>query len=141
VAVRTGSTTTTRLSSAAALWRIQRCMTGRAAAGFAPKRRGSRPGDVVVGAGRRVAAERLVVGRHRARRAERGVGVVVAGPDAAAGEFAERVSGLVRPLAAAKHRHRVRVVGDERPEFVLDAVERLRSGGLDRFVALPDQGV
>jgi hypothetical protein len=96
-------------------------------------------GDVVVGRRRGVAAEGVVVGRHRRGHTEGGVGVVVLGAEAAAGEFAKCVGGFNGLLATAHDRH---VVGVDRTR-VLDGLGRPVEGVVpcrpNEFAVLPDE--
>lgn len=96
-------------------------------------------GDVVVGAGGCVAAEGVVVGRDRARHAEGGVGVVMAGPETAAGELAERVRRLVGLLAAAEHPDPVAIAVENLLEHPDDATERDVPRRGEQFTSLPDE--
>ena len=63
--------------------------------------------EVVVAAGRAVAAEAELVAGHRARHAQRGVAVVVGEAHAEPDQLAQRVELLGHELAGRQHRHRL----------------------------------
>src|SRR5262249_21386283 len=92
--------------------------------------------EVVVGAGRPVAAERELVTRYRAGHAQRGVSVVMTDAEAEAHELAERVELFGHQLSGGEDRDRIGTVPLERagesPHNPVDGVRPRRGLAVDQ---------
>jgi hypothetical protein len=143
VSVRRGSTTMMRRSGLAARASSMRrktigCATSRVGAG---DQQAVGEGDVLVAAGRRVGAERLLVAGHRRGHAQARVGVDVVGADQALGQLVEDVVVLGQQLPGNVEGDAVRAVrGDDLGKAVGGMVERrVPADALARLAALPTQ--